>query len=142
MELNAITAGIKLLGTTIKDLQIENNIVDIEREEQRKFGININEPKLNKEEDVLYAQILIDLKIEVHQSDKRACKIQLTLEGAFASNGTVSEERFKELVAINGVAALIGIARGKIENISASVLNNGKIVIPFVNIIDYYKSLE
>lgn len=43
---------------------------------------------------------------------------------------------------MNGAAALIGIARGKFETISASIFNNGKIVIPFVNVIDYYKNLK
>ena len=46
----------------------------------------------------------------------------------------------RKLVAINGASALIGIARGKIESLSSSIFNNGKIVIPFVNVIDYYKA--
>lgn len=46
---------------------------------------------------------------------------------------------FQPLVAVNGASALIGIARGKIESLSASIFNTGKIVIPFVNVIDYYK---
>ena len=43
---------------------------------------------------------------------------------------------------VNGAAALIGIARGKIEAITANIFNNGKIVIPFVNVIDYYRNLS
>ena len=46
----------------------------------------------------------------------------------------------KQLVMVNGAAAVVGIARGKVEAITANIFNNGKIVIPFVNIIDYYKS--
>jgi len=46
------------------------------------------------------------------------------------------------LVAVNGAAAIIGIARGKIEAMTANIFNSGKVVIPFVNVIDYYKSLE
>lgn len=49
-------------------------------------------------------------------------------------------EEFKGLVAINGAAALIGIARGKIESISANILNNGKILLPFINVLEYYNS--
>ena len=51
------------------------------------------------------------------------------------------EDAFKKLVIINGAAAIIGIARGRIEAMTASVFNNGKIVIPFVNVVDYYKGL-
>ena len=63
----------------------------------------------------------------------------MVLEGAFLSERNMEEKQFKELVIVNGAAALIGVARGKIEAISANVFNNGKIVIPFVNGIDYYK---
>jgi len=56
------------------------------------------------------------------------------------SQGTVSEDTFKELVIINGASAIVGIARGKIEAVSGNIFNNGKIVIPFVNIVDYYKN--
>ena len=65
----------------------------------------------------------------------------MSIEGAFLSSGDVDEDMFEQLVGINGVAAIIGIARGKIEAISANIFNNGKIVIPFVNVIDYYKSM-
>ena len=59
----------------------------------------------------------------------------------FLSDEEVELDTFKELVIINGAAALVGVARGKIEAISANIFNDGKIVIPFVNIIDYYKEM-
>lgn len=139
MELNMIATGLELIGTTIKKFHIDNEIVDMEREGKRSFGLNINEPEFQKDNDKLFAQLLIDFEIEVRQSDDQKCKIQLSIEGAFLSREKVEE--FKELVMVNGAAALIGIARGKIEAISANVFNNGKIVIPFVNVIDFYKEL-
>lgn len=142
MKLNVIATGIHFLGTSIKNLKIENTIVDIKEVEKRNFGININEPRFEKEDDLLYAQISIDFEIEIFQSDNEKCNINLTIEGAFASNENISENAFKELVVVNGASALIGIARGKIEGISANVFNSGKIVIPFVNVLEYYKSLE
>ncbi len=86
--------------------------------------------------------MVIDFEVEIKQSKTQECKIQLSIEGAFISKENVEEDVFKELVVVNGAASLIGIARGKIETISANVFNNGKIVIPFVNVIDYYKNLE
>ena len=84
--------------------------------------------------------MIIDFQIEIEQADNHKCKIDLSLEGAFVSETGVEEENFKQLVMVNGAAAVVGIARGKIEAITANIFNNGKIVIPFVNIIDYYKS--
>lgn len=142
MELNLLAIGIELIGTTVKKLVINNNIVDVERDGKRSFGLNINEPNFQKTEDAIFSQMVIDFEVEIHQSEEHMCKIQFSIEGAFGSKGNVEEDTFKDLVIVNGAAALIGIARGKLEAISANIFNNGKIVIPFVNVIDYYKSLE
>lgn len=142
MELNKIATGIELIGTTIKSLTIDNSIVDMAREGKRNFGLNINEPVFQETDNRWFAQIVIDFKVEVNQSEGQESVIQLAIEGAFLSEESADIEAFKELVIVNGAAALIGIARGKIEAITANIFNNGKVVIPFVNVIDYYRSLS
>lgn len=137
-----VANGIEIIGTTIKKLIIENNIVDIEKDGKRNFGMNINEPKFQKVKDELFAQMIIDFEIEIIQLENQVCKLQMSIEGAFLSEKNIKEEKFKELMLVNGAAALIGISRGKIETITASIFNNGKIVIPFVNVVNYYKSLN
>lgn len=141
MKLNQVITGVDFLGTTIKKLNVDNNIVDVRRDAKRSFGLNINEPHLGKLDDGYYSEMLIDFQVEIEQSEEQKCKIEISLEGAFASKEEMDEEEFKQLVALNGAAALIGIARGKIETISANIFNDGKIVIPFVNVIDYYKDI-
>lgn len=89
-----------------------------------------------------FAQIMIEFEIEIQQIEGQNCKIEFALEGAFLSKGDIDERSFRELVVLNGATAIIGIARGKIEAISANIFNNGKIVIPFVNVIDYYRSID
>lgn len=142
MKMNLITTGIRLVGATIKTISVENNIVDVEREAKRSFGLNINEPVLEKSGNDIFAQMVVDFKIEIEQSQTQNCKIELSIEGVFISEQETDEEEFKQLVAVNGAAAIIGIARGKIETITANIFNNGKIVIPFVNVVDYYRSLS
>lgn len=141
MELNLVAAGIELAGTTIKNISVENNIVDIEREAKRSFGLNISEPNFEEVEDGFFSQMTIDFVVEIEQSDDQKFKMEISLEGAFLSEEGVIEKAFKQLVEVNGAAAIIGIARGKIEAITSNIFNNGKIVIPFVNVIEYYKSL-
>ena len=134
MELNLIATGIELLGASVAKLTVDNTIVDIENDAQRSFGMTINEPQFQNIEKTkeIFSQMTIDFDIIINQSDNDNCNIH--------SKGKISEEDFKQLVAINGASALIGIARGKIESLSSSIFNNGKIVIPFVNVIDYYKA--
>ena len=132
MELNRIATGIKLVGTTIKEISVENNIVNVQKEAKRSFGLNINEPSFENIDEGLFSQMAIDFEVE----------IELSLEGAFLSEKNTEEEDFKQLVIINGAAALISIARGKIESITSNIFDSGKVVIPFVNVIDYYKGLS
>lgn len=140
MELNVIAPGIRLIGSTIKALNVDNTIVDIDKEGKRSFGLNINEPLFQEIEDKIAAQMTIDFEVEVTQGEEQRCKIELTLEGAFLSGKNPSEDDFRQLVAINGAAAIIGLARGKLEAITGNIFNSGKISIPFVNVLDYYKN--
>lgn len=141
MKFNLIADGINLVGATIKKLNIKNNIVDVEREAVRSFGLNINEPQYQKVGNGYFSQMVIDFEIEIEQSEGQKCSIEMALEGAFVSDENIKKDEFEQLVTINGAAAIIGIARGKVETISANIFNNGKIVIPFINVVDYYKSL-
>ena len=142
MELNRIATGIKLVGTTIKEISVENNIVNVQKEAKRSFGLNINEPSFETIDEGFFAQMAIDFEVEIEQSEDRNFKLELSLEGAFLSEIDTEEEDFKQLVIINGAAALISIARGKIESITSNIFDSGKVVIPFVNVIDYYKGLS
>ena len=141
MELNRIATGIKLVGTTIKEISVENNIVNVQKEAKRSFGLNINEPSFETIDEGFFAQMAIDFEVEIEQAEDRNFKLELSLEGAFLSEKDTEEEDFKQLVIINGAAALISIARGKIESITSNIFDSGKVVIPFVNVIDYYKGL-
>ena len=58
----------------------------------------------------IFSQMTIDFDIIINQSDNDNCNIHFTITGAFLSKGKISEEDFKQLVAINGASALIGIA--------------------------------
>ncbi len=142
MELNRIATGIKLVGTTIKEISVENNIVNVQKEAKRSFGLNINEPSFENIDEGLFSQMAIDFEVEIEQAEDRNFKLELSLEGAFLSEKNTEEEDFKQLVIKNGAAALISIARGKIESITSNIFDSGKVVIPFVNVIDYYKGLS
>ena len=142
MELNMLSTGIELIGTTVKSLTIDNSIIDAELDGKRNFGLNINEPEFQETDNRWFAQLLIDFEVEITQSEEQECKIRLSLEGAFLSDENVDKELFEELVVVNGAAALIGIARGKMEAITANIFNNGKVVIPFVNVLNYYRNIS
>ncbi|MBE5921134.1 MAG: hypothetical protein E7272_15065 [Pseudobutyrivibrio ruminis] len=139
MNLNEITAGIELLGNNINKLVIENSLVNFADAKEKKIDFYINKPRFEKDEDRLMGQIEIGFKIDLYNSEEQKYHMEIAVEGAFASLGDVDQEQFQQLIMINGAAALVSIARGKIEAISGNVLNSGKIVIPFINVLEYYK---
>ncbi len=141
MEYNLVASGIELIATTIKNVSVENGIGNVEKETKRSLGLNIMEPHIEKLDDNFFAQLTIDFEIVIEQEDNQTFKMNLSIEGAFLSEDDTDEDKFKQLVGVNGAAALIGIARGKVESITANIFNEGKVVLPFVNVIDYYKSL-
>ncbi|WP_026497125.1 hypothetical protein [Butyrivibrio sp. WCD3002] len=141
LAFDSVATGIELIGCTILNLNIENNIVGLLPDTEKSFGLNVFKPQIY-EDGGYKAQARIEIVITIKQEGPRETNISLLLEGAFKSTSETTKEEFMQLVAINGVAALIGIARGKIESISGSIYNTGKIVIPFVNVVEYYKKVE
>ena len=103
MELNRIATGIKLVGTTIKEISVENNIVNVQKEAKRSFGLNINEPSFENIDEGLFSQMAIDFEVEIEQAEDRNFKLELSLEGAFLSEKNTEEEDFKQLVIINAL---------------------------------------
>lgn len=141
MDLNMITNEIQLIGTTVRNISVDNNIVNVEKESKHSFGLNIHEPYLKQDQNSILAQMTIDFKVEIEQSEREKCTLQMSVEGAFVSKTDMDKEQFERLVAVNGATAIIGIARGKIEAVTANIFNEGKVSIPFVNVINYYQSL-
>ena len=142
MNLNEISTGIELLGTNVNNLVVNNTLANYSDAKERKIDFYINEPDFGENETGPEGRIEIGFDIDIICNEKQTLHLEISLEGGFVPVGDVDEEQFKRLVLINGAAALVGIARGKIEAISSSVLNCGKIVIPFINVVDYYKEVS
>ncbi len=142
MEYNIVATGVELISTTIKKVSVENSIGNLGREAKRSLGLNVLEPHIEKVEKRFLAQLTIDFEITIEQDDDQKFNLILTIEGAFLSEDDADANKFKQLVGVNGAAALIGIARGRIESMTANIFNEGKVVLPFVNVLDYYKSLK
>ena len=71
-----------------------------------------------------------DAKLEYH----------IVLIGEFCTSASTKDEDFTASLWLNGSTALYSIARGKIETISTTVLNNGKIILPMVNMMELLRA--
>lgn len=140
MEFNRITADFYMRGATITELKVDNQIAELAPDMQKRFGLDISDPMITQEEDNYYGDIAISVIVEVESEDIVKSTFELTLNGQFSSSLNTSKEDFERLVMINGASALYGILRSKLETISATVFSDGKILVPFVNVIEFYKA--
>lgn len=142
MELNKVSADFYFVGTVVKQLQINNNIIVLDDSIEKKMGFDVLDIRVQKEEKDFLGTAQIGVVVELWNGENKVSDFQIELEGAFKSPLSVGEERFNELLSLNGVAALYSICRAKVETISATMLFDGKIVLPFINVVDYYKELN
>ncbi|HHU72182.1 MAG TPA: hypothetical protein GXZ21_09140 [Clostridiales bacterium] len=139
MNFNMITSELNFQGCTIRELKVVNNIVSISSDVVRKIGLEIVPSEIIMDQEKKYGKLLMKIVVELEENLKNVANIELVIEGAFSAPSSVDENTFKELVLINGAASLYSIGRSKIENISATTFLEGKIIIPMINIYDYYK---
>ena len=140
MELNKVTSELEYLGTIIKKLVVENSLIDYDTECENLFGIEIgNASEVRQSSGKYVTSVSIAVFVDVLKAGEKKCHIELVVEGGFSAPEDIEKERFISLTAINGAAALYAICRARIEEITAATFSNGKIVLPFVNIYEYYR---
>lgn len=142
MNFNCIVPNFNFLGTSVLKLEVQNSISSLTDDLTRKFGMDIITSELSSEEQTRIGKVLLKILVELERDGKNVCTIDMILEGAFSSPISVDEEKFTSLVMINGASALFSVGRAKVESISSLVFASGKLVLPFVNIYDFYQQKE
>lgn len=145
MNISQITAGIELICCSVRKLSISNNLINLKNDDQMQLDIDMLPLYDGFEDQEHHGRVILHLHITSVRKDKgQDTDISITFEALFRSTTEMEKEIFLEMLTINGSAALYSIARGKLESISASVFEEGKIELPFLNIIEYYreKALE
>ena len=141
MNFNMVTSELELLGNSITSIELNNHIIDFNQDMEKSFGFDVKDIQIDRHDNKTVGRIQLNIRIEVINNGEARFELDMDLEGAFSTDADTDEDKFMRLLYINGVSALLGIARGKIEGITAIAFRTGKISIPFVNILDYYKEV-
>lgn len=140
MNINQVAADLEMVGCSVRNLSITNDLISIRDDDELHLDLDI----LPVYEDIIEQEhrgrVVLNLYIDSVRKEREDQKMEIsvTFEALFRSTDSMEEQAFIELLIINGATALYSLARGKIEAISASIFLDGKIVLPFVNIIQYY----
>ncbi|WP_283608325.1 hypothetical protein [Faecalispora anaeroviscerum] len=141
MDLNKITADLDFIGNSIKSIKVSNNLVNLGKDIKYSFGLDVNINRLGENEDnglIGYVELSVTVTVNSTKVKKLKSKIEVLIEGCF-STPSLSKEDFIPMLFVNGGSTLYSIARSLILNISANTYQNGKIVLPMVNMVQYLK---
>ncbi len=139
MDFNKITADLDFIASIVHIIDIKANKSKITNETKRGFGLDIkcNSPKV--ENGIKYGNLLMQVDVTLQDGDENPDTFKIILEGMFSANENIPDDKFMELLNINGGAALLSIARSKIEVLSSMTYFEGKVVLPMVNIVQYFQ---
>ncbi len=145
MNINKVCSDLEFVNCAITKLEVSNNLIAILPDDSFDIKLKFLPYFGTNSSDEYHGRLEISLSVVVSRDDvdDSTAEIELDMDGFFAApKDSMSEEEFKSMVALNGGAALYGIARGKVEGISSMIFADGKIVLPFVNVMEYYKQAE
>lgn len=146
INLNEVCSGFNYVASAIKKCEIENSITILGGKAQYQISMDIacGDIAAGEKEDTKFAKLLLDLKCEVAIPDDSQLhtSIRLQTEGTFSAKSDISDEQFQKMLLINGTSALYGIVRSKLETISASMYDVGKIRLPMINVLELLKEMN
>ena len=140
MNINQVAADLEMVGCSVRNLSITNDLISIRDDDELHLDLDILPVYEGIIEQEHRGRVVLNLYIDSVRKEREDQKMEIsvTFEALFRSTDSMGEQAFIELLIINGATALYSLARGKMEAISASVFLDGKIVLPFVNIIQFY----
>lgn len=116
---NLVTGHVKKDQQAALSFDFDYNVNDIQRSEEKVFGI---------------IEFIVKAKATVKR--KILFKVELVMEGAFACESEqLSNERFLELLEINGLITLSQISRSYIISVTSQSGINPPVKMPMINVM-------
>ena len=140
MDFNKITADLDFIGSSIHNVEIKADMIKISNETKKTFALDIKCSKPLIKDDSKFGKLLMQVDVSLKKEDETLEPdiFKIVLEGVFKASAELDDDKFMELLNINGGAALFSIARSKIEVLSSITYAEGKIVLPMINVIQYF----
>ena len=140
MDFNKITAELDFVGSSVHNVEIKSDMIRIFNSTKKSFGLDIKCSKPLVKDNEKFGKLLMQVEVSLFKEDEELepDSFKIVMEGVFKASNETSDEKFMELLNVNGGAALFSIARSKIEMLSSMTYAEGKIVLPMINIIQYF----
>lgn len=146
IKLDEIASGFSYIGSSIKECNIDNSIIGLGSDAQYALALDFSTCllPLNHDESFRRGRVLLSLecKVTVEADEDAKTNIDFIIEGEFSASNDMDDETFTKMLMVNGVSALYGIARSKLEVITALTYHQGKISFPMINVLELLKEKQ
>lgn len=136
---NDFSADIQYESSFVTECSIDSNLIDIGEDAvlESNVEVGVSNPTTDEKSKRKFGSVRLTLDgtYSIKNNPEAFCKYHLVLIGEFSAESSLDDDEFSKLLWFNGSTSLYSIARGKIETISSTVLNTGKISLPMVNMI-------
>lgn len=131
-----VFSDFQLVGARLGKVEVTNKFINLPPTNDLEINIDLgnSECVITPFDDHLEGilQQYINFSATLKSQKDEFIKISLMIEGCFIASEK-DEERFKQMLMLNGNTALYSILRSHVITISSLALGEGKIVLPMVN---------
>ena len=137
-------ASFQMIGSRIVSLNVKNDSLSASVINIGKKELDISHQIVSSEiqEDQYVGVIRLNVSVKIKQGKDRY-SLKLVVEGGFwASKESIEKEMFEQMLSLNGIASLYGIARAHICSISAQCFTDVSVILPMIDVTKYSKALN
>ncbi len=124
------------IGNRISSFKLETRQIEIKKQKANvSFDFDYNVKGVQQHENRLLGVIEFIVKVKAKVKRRMLFKVELVMEGAFGiESGHFTDEKFYEMLEINGLVTLSQISRAYILSVTAQSGINPPVRIPMINI--------
>lgn len=143
MNIKDIAADFQIVGSRIVQMKIKNDFVFFDQMQEMKKKLDLKHSIADViVNDHHQFQGLLQLHISATTSiGKQKCAVNMQIEGCFLADEAIGEKKFREMLCVNGITALYGLARANMSAISSQMFTHGNIVLPMINVMQYSENI-
>jgi len=135
MNTKEVMADFQFLGNRVSKLVIETKRIEEKGRAELLHDFDYKIAETSQQDHSFLGTLQLSVQVKAKIKNKILFKIDLVMEGAFAGNSDkITEEKFIEMLEMNGLANLINISRAYLVGVSAQSGINPPVRIPMINL--------
>lgn len=136
MNIKPVLADFQFLGNRVNRLVLDTKVIDDMSHVEMAFDYDYDINALVKEGNKWLGRLKFTVKVKAKIKNRILFKVDLEIEGVFAGNAeNLTQEKFSEMLEINGLITLLHIARAYLVSVTAQSGIQPPVQLPMVNIL-------